>query len=63
MIHIPQGTVGNNLGPERLTGPEVLDSDHYRHPTHWLHDLCLEVLTVTIIVVVILSVSGDNLLK
>ena len=41
---IPQGTVDNNLGPDHLTGPKVLD--FCRQPTLWLYDLCLEVLTV-----------------
>ncbi len=42
---IPQGTVDNNLGPDRLAGPKSLDLNYSRQPTLWLHDLCLEVLT------------------
>ena len=38
---MPQGTVDNNLGPDRLVDP-----NYCRQPTLWLHDLCLEVLTV-----------------
>ncbi len=30
---IPQGTVGNNLGPNRLAGAKALDPNHCRHPT------------------------------
>ena len=40
----PQGTVDNNLGPDRLAGPKALDPNYCRQPR--LHDLCLEVLTV-----------------
>ena len=44
---IPQGTVDNNLGPDRLAGPKARDPNHCRQPTlARLHDLCLEVLTV-----------------
>ena len=43
---IPQGTIDNNLGPDRLVGPKALDPNYCRQPTLWLHDLCLEVLTV-----------------
>ena len=43
---IPQGTVGNNLEPDRLAGPKALDPNYCRQPTLLLHDLCLEVLTV-----------------
>ena len=43
---IPQGAIDNNLGPDRLAGPKALDPNYYRKPTLWLHDLCLEVLTV-----------------
>ncbi len=43
---IPQGTVDNKLGPDRLAGPKALDPKYCRQPTLWLHDLCLEVLTV-----------------
>ncbi len=43
---IPQGTVDNNLGPDRLAGTKALDPNYCRHPTLWLHDLCLEVITV-----------------
>ncbi len=43
---IPQGTVDNNLGSDRLAGPKALDPNNYcRQPTLWLHNLCLEVLT------------------
>ncbi len=41
---IPQGTVDNNLGPDRLTGPKALDPNYCRQPTLWLHDLCLQFL-------------------
>ncbi len=41
---IPQGTVDNNLGPDRLSGPKALDPDHCKK--HSLHDLSIEVLTV-----------------
>ncbi len=30
---LPQGTVDNNLGPNRLAGPKTLDPNHYRQPT------------------------------
>ena len=30
---IPQGTVDNNLGPDRLAGPKALDPYHCRQPT------------------------------
>ncbi len=43
---IPQGTVDNNLGPDRLAGPKALDPNYCRQQTLWLHDLYLEVLTV-----------------
>ncbi len=43
---IPQGKIDNNLGPDRLSGPKALDPNYFRQPTHLLHDLCLEVLTV-----------------
>ncbi len=43
---IPQGTVVNNLGPNRLADPKALDPHHYRQPTLWLPDLCLGVLTM-----------------
>ncbi len=43
---IPQGTVDNNQGPDRLPGPKALDPNYCRQPTLSLHDLCLEVLTV-----------------
>ena len=42
---IPQGTVDNKLGPDRLAGPKALDPNYCRQPTLWLYDLCLEVLT------------------
>ena len=42
---IPQGTVDNNLGPDRLEDPKALDPNYCRQPTLWLHDLCLEVQT------------------
>ena len=41
-----QGTVDNNLGPDRLAGPKALDPSYGRQPTIWLYDLCLEFLTV-----------------
>ncbi len=43
---IPQGTVDNNLESDRLDGLKALDPNYCRQPTFWLHDLCLEVLTV-----------------
>ena len=43
---IPQGTIDNTLGPDRLEGAKALDPDDCRQPTLWLNDLCLEVLTV-----------------
>ncbi len=43
---IPQWTVDNNLGPDRLASPKALDPNYCRQPILWLHDLCLEVLTV-----------------
>ncbi len=43
---IPQGTVDNNLGPDRLAGTKALDPNYCRQPTLRLHNLCLEVLTV-----------------
>ncbi len=43
---ILQGTVDINLGPDRLAGTKALDPNYCRQPTLWLHDLCLEVLTV-----------------
>ena len=43
---IPQETVDNNLGPDRLAGPKALDPIYRRQPTLWLHDLCMEVQTV-----------------
>ena len=43
---IPQGTVDNNLMPDRFAGPKALDPYYCRQPTYLLHDLCLEVLTV-----------------
>ncbi len=30
---IPQGTVDNNLGPDRLAGPKGLDPNYCRQPT------------------------------
>ena len=33
---IPQGTVYNNLGPDRLAGPKALDPNYCRQPTLWL---------------------------
>ena len=29
----PQGTVDNNLGPDRLAGPKALDPNYCRQPT------------------------------
>ncbi len=46
LLVIPQGTVDNNLGPDRLAGPKALDTNYCRQPTLWLHDLSLEVLTL-----------------
>ncbi len=42
----PQRTVDNNIGPDRFEGSKALDLNYCRQPTLWLHDLCLEVLTV-----------------
>ncbi len=33
---LPQGTVDNNLGPDRLVGPKALDPNYCRQPTLWL---------------------------
>ena len=41
LVLIPQGTVDNNPGLDRLAGPKALDPNYCRQPT-----LCLEVLTV-----------------
>ena len=30
---IPQGTVDNNLGPDRLAGPKALDPNYCTQPT------------------------------
>ena len=30
---IPQGTVDNNLGPDRLAGSKALDPNYWRQPT------------------------------
>ncbi len=38
---IPQGTVYNNLGPNRLAGPKALDPNNCRQPTLWLHSIPL----------------------
>ena len=38
--------VDNNLGPDRLAGRNAIDPNYSGQPTLWLHDLCLEVLTV-----------------
>ena len=43
---IPQGTVDNNLGPDRLAGPKALYANYCRQPALGLHDICLEVLIV-----------------
>ena len=43
---IPQGTIDNNLVPDRLAGQNTLDPNHCRQPTLSLHDLCLEFQTV-----------------
>ena len=46
---IPQGTVDNNIGQDRLAGPKVLDPNYCTQLTlltHLFHDLCLEVLIV-----------------
>ncbi len=43
---IPQGTVDDNLGLDRLAGPKALDPNYCRQSTLRLPDLCLEVLTV-----------------
>ena len=41
-----QWNVNNKLWQDRLTSPKALDLYHFRKPTLWLHDLCLEVLAV-----------------
>ncbi len=40
--------VDNNIGPDHLTGQKVVDHNHCRQATFWLHDLRLglEVLPV-----------------
>ncbi len=43
---IPQETVDKHLGPDRLAGLKGPDPNYCRQPTLWLHDLCLEVLTL-----------------
>ncbi len=43
---IPQGMVNHKLGPDRSAGRKSLDCYYCRHSTLWLHDLCLEVLTL-----------------
>ncbi len=37
---IPQGTVDNNLGPDRLAGPKALDPNYSRQPTLIAGPLC-----------------------
>ena len=32
-MFLPQGTVDNNLGPDRLVGPMALDPNYCRQPT------------------------------
>ena len=46
LLLIPQRTVDNNLGPDRLAGPKAIDSNYCRQPALLLHNLCLEDLTV-----------------
>ena len=41
---ITQGMVDKCL--DRLADPKALDPNYYRQLTLWLHDLCLEVLSV-----------------
>ncbi len=41
---IPQGTIDNNLVPDRLACQNALDPKHCRQTTLSLHDLCLEAL-------------------
>ena len=43
---IPQGTVDNNLRPDRFAGQKAEDPYYCRQPTLWLRDICLEILTV-----------------
>ncbi len=43
---MPQGTGYDNLWPDRLVGPKALNPNYCWQPTLWLHDICLEVLTV-----------------
>ena len=38
--------VDNKLGPDCLAGHKALDPNYCKQPILWLHDLCLEVLTV-----------------
>ena len=33
---IPQGTVDNNLGPDRLAGPKAIDPNYFRQLTNTL---------------------------
>ncbi len=33
LVYIHQGTVDNNLGPDRLAGPKALDPNYCRQPT------------------------------
>ena len=41
IIIIPQGTVGNNLGPDRLEEPKALDPNYCLHHLVFLGSLLL----------------------
>ena len=43
---IPQGTLDNNIGTDRLAGSKALDPNYCRQQTLCLYDTCLEVLNV-----------------
>ncbi len=43
---ISQEMVDNNPVPNRLAGPKILIPNPFTQPTSWLHDLCLEFITV-----------------
>ena len=43
---IPQGTVDNNLGPDRLASPKAMIPYYCRQLTLWLHNFRIEVLIV-----------------
>ncbi len=43
---MPQGTVGNNQGPDRLEAPMALEPNHCKQPTLCLQDPYQETLTM-----------------